>query len=633
MIKNFDYRKDVLNKILNRNTTTEKHCQLIKIFNSLVDENKRLKESSTEKNRDVTKSFHPYMKIVDDVQDINAYLGQDSISEIDDDNVSIRSDASNAKMEEFTFNERKKLMDGMVQVMRDKDKNIEEMLQLTNILQATYEELKQKTDKCEYLESANEKLEQEVEHYKQEGNFFFIEIKRRDEAIANMDEDNADLVKRLENLMHENNKLQQQVDDINTLAHTFKTMVQEQHVHNQEQLSKIYELYENEKNTRMKLEATMRERFNLNVVFSQPSTPPKRPNVLHIKHQNDVDVTPTPNSSIIQDFHSLRKVRAHSNCINSTCYSKDGSLLASCGDDGYVRVWDTNNNYVQLQAFQSEKKERFTKVSIESNFVMAACDDKNAYIWSIGGQGRLTRVLKGHDSFVRAATFVSNGGHIPTQAVTGSHDRTVKIWDLHSGTTIKTFLCLSLVYDLTTPHCSNISASSHADMQIRVWDHRSQKTASILPTTHKNSITSVSFHESDSNILLTNSRDSSLRVIDLRVNREMITLSHEKYMNGGPLCKAKMNGNGLVVVGSTDQFFGGPILFDIKRDDARLLHLSSNSWNLLPILNTISSTVGTPTLDSTTKVMNGVDWNPKSKLGLEFVASAECDLYFYTNHV
>lgn len=71
---------------------------------------------------------------------------------------------------------------------------------------------------------------------------------------------------------------------------------------------------------------------------------------------------------------------------------------------------------------------------------------------------------------VMAAKFVGESQKI----VTGSHDRTLKVWDLRSKACIETKFAGSSCNDLvTTDGSGSTIISGHFDKKIRFWDTRS----------------------------------------------------------------------------------------------------------------------------------------------------------------
>nr|CAD7195804.1 unnamed protein product [Timema douglasi] len=81
----------------------------------------------------------------------------------------------------------------------------------------------------------------------------------------------------------------------------------------------------------------------------------------------------------------------------------------------------------------------------------------------------VTHTLTGHSNKVMAAKFLGE----PTKVVTGSYDRTLKIWDLRSRACINTKFAGSSCNDLVTSDGSGSTIiSGHFDKTIRFWDMR-----------------------------------------------------------------------------------------------------------------------------------------------------------------
>lgn len=87
----------------------------------------------------------------------------------------------------------------------------------------------------------------------------------------------------------------------------------------------------------------------------------------------------------------------------------------------------------------------------------------------------LQHTLTGHSGKVLACKFFSG----PNRVVSGSHDRTLKLWDLRSRACTQTIFAGSMCNDLVTFGSHNI-ISGHYDKKIRFWDTRTENSLNEL---------------------------------------------------------------------------------------------------------------------------------------------------------
>lgn len=113
--------------------------------------------------------------------------------------------------------------------------------------------------------------------------------------------------------------------------------------------------------------------------------------------------------------------------------------------------------------------------------------------------------------------------HEPYKIISGSHDRTLKVWDVRSSACIETKFVGSSCFDLVTTDSIGASIiSAHFDKKIRFWDIRMEKPINdlLLP----NKITSLDLSK-DCNFLLCSVRDDTIKLLDLRMNLIMRTFT------------------------------------------------------------------------------------------------------------
>jgi len=120
-----------------------------------------------------------------------------------------------------------------------------------------------------------------------------------------------------------------------------------------------------------------------------------------------------------------------------------------------------------------------------------------------------------------------------TSVVTGSYDRTLRIWDLKTRACISTKFAGSSCNDLVT--CDGVQIiSGHFDKTIRFWDQRSETSHNEIVLQGK--ITSLDISR-DQNSLLACVRDDTLVTLDLRMNHKIVAIYRFSLWNSLKLAK------------------------------------------------------------------------------------------------
>lgn len=179
----------------------------------------------------------------------------------------------------------------------------------------------------------------------------------------------------------------------------------------------------------------------------------------------------------------------------------------------------------------------------------------------------LQHTLTGHSGKVMAAKFVGESQKI----VTGSHDRTLKVWDLRSKACIETKFAGSSCNDLvTTDGSGSTIISGHFDKKIRFWDTRSADShANDIQLQGK--VTSLDLSKGMQNLIVSPSvsltfasytdchylaacvRDDTIKIIDLRTNQILTSLSHDNYKVGCDFSRIAFNSDSShVAAGAAD---------------------------------------------------------------------------------
>ncbi|XP_065412211.1 autophagy-related protein 16-1 isoform X8 [Chrysemys picta bellii] len=242
--------------------------------------------------------------------------------------------------------------------------------------------------------------------------------------------------------------------------------------------------------------------------------------------QENVDVHPGSSKEVRVPTTAVYVFDAHDGEVNAVQFSPASRLLATGGMDRRVKLWEVFGDRCELKSSLSGSNAGITSIEFDSagSYLLAASNDFASRIWTVDDY-RLRHTLTGHSGKVLSAKFLLDNARI----VSGSHDRTLKLWDLRSKVCIKTVFAGSSCNDIVcTEQCV---MSGHFDKKIRFWDIRTESIVQELELFGR--ITALDLNPERTE-LLTCSRDDLLKIIDLRGNAVKQTFSPDgSYVAGG----------------------------------------------------------------------------------------------------
>jgi WD40 repeat protein len=169
--------------------------------------------------------------------------------------------------------------------------------------------------------------------------------------------------------------------------------------------------------------------------------------------------------------------------------------------------------------------------------------DKTVRVWDLD-TGVCLRTLEGHTYGVNSVALHADG----RRAVTGSQDRTVRVWDLDTGACLRTLEGhTNEVYSVALHADGRCAVTGSHDHTVRVWD---LDTGACLRTLegHTDRVNSVALH-ADGRRAVTGSHDHTVRVWDLDAGSCLKTLEGHT----GPVYSVALRADGRrAVTGSMD---------------------------------------------------------------------------------
>ncbi|KAJ1957293.1 Lissencephaly-1 [Dipsacomyces acuminosporus] len=214
------------------------------------------------------------------------------------------------------------------------------------------------------------------------------------------------------------------------------------------------------------------------------------------------------------EYKCVRTLHGHDHCVSAVCFL-GADKLVSASRDKTVKIWEVATGYCIKTLTGHSEWVRGVSATDDGKLICTASNDQSVRVWD-ANSGECKFDMRGHENVVEVAKFAPTNAYgcirklaglppAPKQAqktlengnsngevghgqfvVSGSRDKTLRLWDTTSGQLLHTFvghddwvrdfvfhpsgkLLISVsddksmrVWDLTTGRCSkNIEASSH----------------------------------------------------------------------------------------------------------------------------------------------------------------------------
>lgn len=127
------------------------------------------------------------------------------------------------------------------------------------------------------------------------------------------------------------------------------------------------------------------------------------------------------------------KIAAHKQEATCLAFNTVGDAIATGGADNLIKLWSSANGK-EVQSLRGFSK-AITDValSLDNEHLAGASTEHKAIVWRLKTM-RIAHTFSGHKETINASKF----SFVTKSLLTGSQDRTIKIWDLDKGNNTKT---------------------------------------------------------------------------------------------------------------------------------------------------------------------------------------------------
>ncbi|RKP19194.1 WD40 repeat-like protein [Rozella allomycis CSF55] len=302
----------------------------------------------------------------------------------------------------------------------------------------------------------------------------------------------------------------------------------------------------------------------------------------------------------------ILKQQGHSSLINAICYSHDGDILATGGDDGKIKLWNALNGYSfvtfddhsssvtglvftknskvvvsssldgtvrafdttryrNFKTFTSPENRQFSCVTVDSagDIVIAGTMEGEIYVFAMQ-TGNLLEILSDHQGPVSSVAFDPTG----TILASSSWDKTVKLWNVFAKNGNKeSFDCQSDVLCVAWHPNGLELASASLNGEITFWNTESGQQIGFIEghkdisgTRRSTDLARVKFqhfnslqYSLDGHILLAGGQSNFMCLYDVdnKVLLKRYELTKDKSLDG---TKTMLNSNNKNIV-DTDPLY------------------------------------------------------------------------------
>ena len=207
--------------------------------------------------------------------------------------------------------------------------------------------------------------------------------------------------------------------------------------------------------------------------------------------------------------------RGHARKVRSVAFRPDGQRLVTTSADGTVRQWDAATGLEVLAPYERHIGDVVTAVySPDGLWIASAGIDRTIRVWEAASRHDVA-VLHGHTGVVTDLAFTADGRRLASTSQSGRQkftcDGTVRLWEVTRNADTSVLRGhTSYIYPVAYSPDGQWVASGGWDNTVRLWDAATGESSAILP--HPGEVRALAFSPDSSWLVSACHADLALQI-------------------------------------------------------------------------------------------------------------------------
>jgi len=238
-------------------------------------------------------------------------------------------------------------------------------------------------------------------------------------------------------------------------------------------------------------------------------------------------------------YDNIKTLRGHDHNVSTIAFMPSGDTLVSGSRDMTIKLWEVASGFC-IKTFNGHSEwVRSVVVSPDGTLIASGSTDHTIRIWVVAS-GECKHILKGHDHVVDCLAFSPASVHnyltssLSTEVddeaapkeedksvagkylVSGSRDKTIKLWDVSTGQCLKTFADHdNWVRGVLFHPLGKYIISCSEDRSIRIFDLKEGRNVKTIQDAHPHFVTTIAFNYRRP-VVCTGSVDQTIKIWECR---------------------------------------------------------------------------------------------------------------------